>query len=660
MSKALTLGNGRILINLDEKAEVRDLYFPFVGQENQVGGRFSHRVGVWVDGIFSFIDDGVWKIEIKTETNVLAGEITAINKDLELSIFFNDLVYNEKDIFVRKILIKNLAYRERKIKIFFGHQFELTESRAAHTAYFNPSNNTIIHYRNQRAMLVNAQLEGRNFDDFSTGVFGVDGKEGTQYDAIDGKLEKNPIEHGPADSFIALTGVFKPDETKILYYWLTVATSIKEVTELNNYVLQKGPGHLVETTKNYWQAWVTRQNFSFYGLEPDLIKLFNQSLLIMRAHASANGAIIASGDSNTLQKGKDTYAYVWPRDASFTALAFTLAGDGSVARSFFAFCNKIISDEGYFMHKYSPDGSLGSSWHPWFRNGQAQLPIQEDETALVIYSLWEYYNTTKDLEFIEEIYNSLIKKASDFMVLYRDPRTGLPKESYDLWEEKWGVTTFSSSAVYGALFVASEFAKLLGKIKNEDTYRRAAREVKDAILRHLYDEKRGCFYKMLSFNQDELIYDESVDASSAFGVYQFKILPHDDERLVKALKVTDSALRVKTSVGGVARYMGDNYYQIDRNTPGNPWFVPSLWSAHYIIDKAKNEKDLESVKEIFRWVLKYSSPSGILSEQLNPHTGEPLSVAPLVWSHAEYVRAVIKYLDKLEEFGVCQACNPVS
>ena len=92
MSKALTLGNGRILINLDEHAMVRDLYFPFIGQENQVGGRLVHRIGVWVDGAFSFLDDGAWKIEIKAEKNVLAGEITALNKDLELSLFFNDLV----------------------------------------------------------------------------------------------------------------------------------------------------------------------------------------------------------------------------------------------------------------------------------------------------------------------------------------------------------------------------------------------------------------------------------------------------------------------------------------------------------------------------------------------------------------------------------------
>ena len=196
-------------------------------------------------------------------------------------------------------------------------------------------------------------------------------------------------------------------------------------------------------------------------LGQEVIGLFQKSLLIMRAHVSGNGAIIASGDSNTLQKGKDTYCYVWPRDAAIAALALSEAGDTHVAKLFFSFCDRVISADGYFMHKYSPDESLGSSWHPWLRAGQFQLPIQEDGTALVLHTLWRYYEISKDLEFIETIYNSLIKLTADFLVLYRDERTGLPKPSYDLWEERFGITTFTASSVTGALRAAAKFASLL-------------------------------------------------------------------------------------------------------------------------------------------------------------------------------------------------------
>ena len=380
----------------------------------------------------------------------------------------------------------------------------------------------------------------------------------------------------------------------------------------------------------------------------------------MRAHVSGNGAIIASGDSNVLQKGKDTYCYVWPRDAAITALALSEAGDTHVAKLFFGFCNQVISADGYFRHKYSPDGSLGSSWHPWLHAGQFQLPIQEDGTALILHTLWRYYEISKDLEFIESIYNSLIKRAADFLVLYRDEQTGLPKPSYDLWEERFGVSTFTASSVAGALRAVAKFAGLLGKKKSEAVYGEAAESVRRAILEHLYDSAAHRFCKLFQLAGDELIYDLTIDASTAHGLSVFGILPPDDPRLVEEFAAAETALTVGSGIGGLARYQNDVYQRISNVGVGNPWFITTLWFTQQAIKAAKNEDDLKAVKERLNWCARYATRSGLLSEQLDPVTGEQLSVSPLVWSHAEFVRTIIQYLDRLEDFGVCRACNPVS
>ena len=100
--------------------------------------------------------------------------------------------------------------------------------------------------------------------------------------------------------------------------------------------------------------------------------------------------------------------------------------------------------------------------------------------------------------------------------------------------------------------------------------------------------------------------------------------------------------------GGIARYENDNYYQVNKNAGPNPWFISTLWVAEYYIKKATSEKELTSAIEIFEWVANKALPSGVLSEQINPYTGEPLSVAPLTWSHAGFVTAVVKYLEKIE------------
>ncbi len=43
---------------------------------------------------------------------------------------------------------------------------------------------------------------------------------------------------------------------------------------------------------------------------------------------------------------------------------------------------------------------------------------------------------------------AIIKAAGDFMVAYRDPETGLPLPSYDLWEERQGVLTWTVATVW--------------------------------------------------------------------------------------------------------------------------------------------------------------------------------------------------------------------
>jgi GH15 family glucan-1,4-alpha-glucosidase len=94
------------------------------------------------------------------------------------------------------------------------------------------------------------------------------------------------------------------------------------------------------------------------------------------------------------------------------------------------------------------------------------------------------------------------------------------------------------------------------------------------------------------------------------------------------------------------RYVGDNYHRIDANTPGNPWVITTLWLTQYRIAQAKTKKELSQARDDLRWVANRALSSGILSEQIHPHTGEQLSVAPLIWSHSEFVLTVLQYIKK--------------
>ncbi len=660
MPRSLSLGNGNILVCTDRFAQVRDFYFPYVGLENHVGGHYTHRIGVYADYQLNWFEHSNWDIKILSGSETMLGETTAKNATLGVTLNFSDTVYNEKNIFLREVKVTNNADRARTIKLFFGHEFEIYESHRGDTSYFDPIHHVVVHYNGKRVFLINGLSEKGSFDDYTTGIFKIEGKEGSYKDAEDGQLAKNLIEHGQTDSVVGFYTDLAPNETKTIYYWMASAESIKDALVLNDYVLELTPEHLVRTTRDYWKAWVNKYDFTFYGLTQNEIALFKRSLLTIRSHTDNRGAIIASADSDMLQNGRDTYSYMWPRDGSFSAIALDMAGDFGLGEKFFDFCNNVISEEGYFMHKYRPDESLGSSWHPWMINGKIELPIQEDETALVLIALWHHYEKSKDLEFIEKIYNTLVKRAANFMVGYRDPKTHLPKASYDLWEEKFGIHTFTASSVYGALVCAAKFAKLLGKERSEHIYMTAAFEIRQALLTHLYDDAQGIFIKMLNVSDDGTItLDKTFDMSSVYSMFAFGVLDIDDPRLKRAVKQVEERLVVKTEVSGVVRYEGDRYYRSVDGVPGNPWFITTLWLAQYYIANAKKESDFAEVHKWIAWAVKHASFSGILSEQLHPYTGEQLSATPLTWSHSEYVITIIKYLDRLEELGICLRCNPL-
>jgi GH15 family glucan-1,4-alpha-glucosidase len=306
----------------------------------------------------------------------------------------------------------------------------------------------------------------------------------------------------------------------------------------------------------------------------------------------------------------------------------------------------VLSKEGFLYQKYHPDGSWGSTWHAWMNsNREFQLPIQEDETALVLFSLWNHYDQARDIEFIVTLYKPLICRAADFLVQYRDSDSGMILPSYDLWEENYGISTFTASAVFGGLKAASRFAKIFGDAERSEKYDSVATEIQKDILKYLYDEKEGRFLKIIKPDgKGGFSKDDTID-SSIYGIFGFGVLPANDVRVAQTMKAVESSLWVKTDVGGVARYQNDSYQRIEEDfskVPGNPWPICTLWLAEWYIA----QQDLKKGRQLLEWVVDHASQSGILPEQIHPYNNEPLSVSPLTWSHSTFVLTVIEYLNK--------------
>lgn len=651
MSRAVTIGNGNILVGFDNRGQVRDFYYPFVGEANHVSGAsgsYVHRIGVFVDGVMSWIDGEGWTVTMSNKQGTCAGMFFAENPSLGVTLSSTDIVHNEKNILLRHFVVHNLRDEERTIKLFFAQQFRISESRRGDTGFYDPRVGAIIHYKGNTTILVNAMSKDKQFKEYTIGLFGIEGKEGAYKDAEDGVLEKNSIEHGSVDSVLALSLTIAPQSIEDAYYWVACGSSVTEVHMLDEMVLHEEPQRLITSTEAYWNAWLQKEQTDLSFLSPELKTLYERSLVIMRVHADNRGGIIASSDTDMLHHGRDTYSYVWPRDGAIIAHAFDMTGYDDAANRFYTFIAKCLEPNGYLMHKYRSDGVLGSSWHPWIINGEARLPIQEDETATVLFVLWEHYEKNRNVEFIESLYNSFIEPAATFLSEYIEPTTGLPQASFDLWEEKYGSSTYTAASVFGGLTAAAKFAMMLGKDDSARTYQAIAQRIQSAIGTVLFDESSKTFVKHVYHTKDsELEYDNTLDVSSLHGLLFFRVFDVDDVRIKSMSKAVEDRLSVKTESEGFVRYEGDAYYRMSDASSPNPWVITTLWIAQYYIEKATKPADLKRPLEILEWTGSHAK-GGVLAEQMHPETREQLSTAPLVWSHAEFVLTVQMYLQKLK------------
>jgi oligosaccharide amylase len=660
MPRDIPVGNGSLLVTFDEQYQIRDIYFPYVGKENHSEGH-PFRFGVWVDGTFSWVSETSWKRELRYMQETLVTDVRLRNESLGVEIVSNDTVDFQENVFVRRLEVRNLRATTREFRLFFHHDFYISESEVGDTAYFDPDTFSLIHYKGQRYFLICTDSPS-GVETFATGRKAFKGHEGTWRDAEDGRLSEGAITEGSVDSTIGRSLSIEAGRSQEMFYWIAAGKSYADVAGVHRRAREIHPRTLIERTASYWRAWVNKNETDFGNLPPEVVSLYKRSLLIVRTQIDNGGAILAANDSDVTLRATDHYSYLWPRDGALVAYALDLAGHANLPRAFFDLCGRIISPEGYFLQKYNADGSVASGWHASWNphTKQRLIPIQEDETSLVLWALWNHYEEFRDIEFAKKLYGPLITHAANFLVEFRDEETHLPLPSWNLWEDRKAVHTFTCATIVGGLRAAANFARLFGEIETAANYEKAADQTRDAMRAILYRPELRRFARSVSPRADGGFDVDPIIDASLFGIFYFGAFAPDDALVSETMRAVEERLTAKSSIGGLARYEADGYMRVTddvEKVPGNPWFICTLWLADYRIASARTLEELESAVEILEWVVARALPSGVLAEQVDPLTGAPVSVSPLTWSHSTVVATVIGYLRKLEVLLKCEACG---
>lgn len=615
MPRPLVFGNGRLLVQCDHRGNIRDFAWP-IGIWNHLSGR-AVRIGVWAEGGFSWLDSARWDRSHRYESvDPLVGVETHDSPELGVRIEIRSWIPltpqplpergegenfspPSSDTFRRRFTIRNLRDSERDVRLFVTHDFRIMESDIGDCALWHPVLEGIVHFKGAVSIL--ARLEGS--DQFACGITEFADLEGTWRDAEDGELSGNPIAQGSVDSTVRACVRLEPHGSASLNYELRVADRMEDL----------GPF-----------AWTTLPSECGSQLVGEGCVGPSQAeaddaldLAIIRTQIANTGAVLAANDSDIMETNRANYSYCWPRDAANVLHELLECGHRGDAERFIDWAERTIAGKPFFLQKYRADGTLGATWHPW----TIGLPIQQDETASVV-SLVAQVLGSSDAPSREDTYDSLIRKPLEFFLTFRDSK-GLPLPSYDLWEERRGVHAHTVATVIAAFRDGATLAT-----DQDEKYRwnEAAAEMTAAFRRHLVCPDTGRIFR----NTDDR---QTIDAATLLVEF-VAILPKGDPVISANREAVESALWVDTEVGGLARYQGDYYFRVSEDMPGNPWIITTLWLAQSYALAGNGDR----AQELLNWADRYADATGVLPEQVHPFTGEPLSVAPLTWSHAERLR----------------------
>lgn len=623
------IGNKKILVTYTHKGEIQRLYFP--NKDNKQYIEFFH-TGVKVnesDLIYLHDDiNNVYKQYYDTDTNILNTEIT--NTYFNLKILQTDFVLLKENILSKKYVFMNEG------KIDLNVQFYI------HSGLLTDKNNHVSAKIIDGGMLQYAH-------DFSFSTF-AKGKDIIKHQ-INGSRDtikrtdikdKDYIGMSNDTSIAYEIGVIKPGEKKEIQICIYVDENknISEMEEEVERIRRIDFEKEYANAKSYWRKYVKTHN----GLkikEPEnsyeerIYEIYKRSILLFPLLVNSDtGAIIASPEVDEDFTKCGRYAYCWPRDAVFITRAMDILKMNKETEKFYkVFCKRTQSKNGMWEQRFYTDGKLAPCWG-----------YQIDETASVVYGVYEHYKYTNSQKFLQENLQ-MCEKAIDFLKRYvKDifEETHKYHVSYDLWEMSEGIHLYSLSSIYAAFDCMINIYNVLGKdisefennrlkdekvSKSKKEIEKLQLEIKKYINKNLYDEEKKSYIRNIE--------DGKMDISLLGAVVPFKLFKPKEKKIQNTVERINLSLRTYT--GGYQRFENDHYMN------GNPWPIANLWMTLYYLETGEKKK----AKECFDFVVKTSGKHYLLGEQVNNETLKPNWVIGLGWSHAMFIIVLEKLRQSL-------------
>ena len=632
------IGNKNVLATFTSKGEIQRLYFP--SRDNRQLIDFYH-TGIKVnDSNLIYLHDDVnnlYKQYYEPDTNILNTEI--INTYFNIKILQTDFVTTKDNVLMKKYLFINESKIDLDVK-FYIHSSLLTDhndivgSKIVDGGMMQYAHDFSLSTVAKSKKLLSHQLNGS--------------KETIKSGEI---KDKDYIGMANDSSICYEVGTISPKEKKEIeiYLYIDENKNLSDMEKEINRIRKKDYAREYASTKSYWRKYVKAHN-SLNIKDPHderIYEIYKRSILLFPLLTNEEtGGVIASPEVDENRTKCGMYAFCWPRDAIFVARALDILKMHDEAEKFYkVFCKKTQSKNGMWEQRFYTDGRLAPCWG-----------YQVDETASVVYGVYEHYKYTKSAKFLKDslpMCERAVKFLKDYIkdwfgiVVTADNRKDTVKEelektykreghkfpiSYDLWEMCEGIHLYSIAAIYGAFDSLIRIYEVLGdntsnfennRLKQEKVSKNI-QELEKLMVRlkkyinfNLYDEEKKTYVRNTE--------DKKMDISILGSVVPFGVFRPKEKKILNTVERINLSLRTYT--GGYKRFEEDNYMD------GNPWVISNLWMTLYYL-KAGDKK---RAKETFDFVVNTCGKHHMLGEQIDNNTLKPNWVLGLGWSHAMFI-----------------------
>ena len=395
--------------------------------------------------------------------------------------------------------------------------------------------------------------------------------------------------------------------------------------------LQSTCRDFVDRTRDYWMEWVRRLSISYDWQEA----IIRAAITLKLSNFDETGAVIAAHTTSIPEapgSGRTwDYRYCWLRDAYFVVQALNRIGATRTMEEFISFTISIASkpdQELRPLYSVVPTHEVDEKIAPDLEGYRGDGPVRVGNAA-VGQAQHDTYGSVI-LAAMPLFFDRRLPRPGDidlFQLLEtlgeRAKRKALEPDA-GIWEYRGRqrVHTHSAAMCWAGCQRLSAIAKRIGLDDRAKYWDKVARPIHTALLERAWSEKRGAF--TAAFGSDDL--DASVLLLPDLGVVEV-----DDPRFVSTVAAMERELVREKHV---MRYANAD----DFGLPVTAFLICRFW----LIDALWSLGRREAARDLFTDALSHRNRYGLLSEDVDPQTGELWGNFPQTYSMAGLILSAMR------------------